>query len=88
MNIITLKVPRVFTQFTDGKIIVELKAHSTMNALLQLVEIYPELKSHVFTDKQQLQSHLCLFLNNEQVMHDTPVREKDIIKIIPAMIGG
>lgn len=88
MKNIILKLPKVLCQFTDGKNLIELPANSTTQALQKLIEIYPALQPHIYSEMQQLHNHFCLFLNNEQILTDTPVQQNDIIKIVPAMIGG
>lgn len=61
------------------------------DALTALIQAHPELESRVFTDESDLESHLTLLKNGENVGEtglSTPVDADDELALFPPVSGG
>ncbi|ATW89246.1 ubiquitin-like small modifier protein (SAMP) [Halohasta litchfieldiae] len=62
------------------------------DALGALIERYPELEPRIYTDDGEIESHLNLLLNGENVSGDsrlsTPVSSNDELALFPPVSGG
>jgi molybdopterin converting factor small subunit len=56
------------------------------------MEQYPLLKKHLLSDDQQLRPFVNVFLGDENIKElqgiETPLKEDDILLIIPSIAGG
>ena len=61
-------------------------------ALAALIERYPELEPRVYTDDGEIEPHLNLLQNGENISADgglsTPVSEGDELALFPPVSGG
>jgi adenylyltransferase/sulfurtransferase len=62
------------------------------DALSQLTADYADLKKHLFTEDGKLRTFVNIYLNDEDIRYldkdKTPLRENDIISIVPSIAGG
>ncbi|NJN43885.1 MAG: MoaD/ThiS family protein, partial [Anaerolineae bacterium] len=53
---------------------------------------HPNLRQHIFNETGELRPFVNLFLNEEDVRYldgvETPVKESDLLRIIPSIAGG
>ncbi|HMD88287.1 MAG TPA: ubiquitin-like small modifier protein 1 [Anaerolineaceae bacterium] len=88
----TLRIPATLRQFTDGQGEVIVQGGTVGEALCEVAERYPSLKTHLFTPDGQLRSFVNLFLNDEDIRHldgvDTVMKEADRLIILPSIAGG
>jgi len=79
-------------QFTDGHSESQLEASSVAQALAQLTSTYPELRPHLYRDGNELRNFINVYLNDEDIRHqrrlDTPVKDGDVLTIVPSIAGG
>ena len=87
----TVRIPPVLRSHTGGEREIETSGGTVGDALADLVERYPSMKSQLF-DNETLQRYVNVYLNNQDIQYmdklQTPVQDNDTIIILPAMAGG
>ncbi|MEN8242727.1 MAG: ubiquitin-like small modifier protein 1 [Chloroflexota bacterium] len=87
-----LKIPTPLRPYADGETQIEVQAQDVSGALSELIEMYPALKKHLFTDEGELRAYVNLFLNDEDIRHlegtETKLSTDDRLMIIPSIAGG
>ena len=89
---VTIRVPTILRAHTAGAGSVE-GSGSTLGELLADVESrYPGLARGVLGDDGGLHRFVNVYVNDEDVRYlsalDTPVKEGDVVSILPAVAGG
>jgi molybdopterin converting factor small subunit len=88
----TVLIPTPLRGFTDKKASVVLDGETVGELLEQLASQYSGLRRHLFTDGGELRSFVNVYVNDEDIRslqkNKTPVREDDVVSIIPAIAGG
>ena len=78
--------------FAGGAKEVSLEASNLREALDCLAERYPSLKERLRDEHGKLRPHLALFVNDEDARllgwEDAPLKEGDLVHVIPALSGG
>ena len=78
--------------FAGGAKEVVLDASTLREALDALAERHPSLKERLRDEHGKLRPHLALFVNDEDARllgwEDAPLREGDLVHVIPALSGG
>jgi molybdopterin synthase sulfur carrier subunit len=68
------------------------EASSVGEALDRVSELYPALRERIRDEHGQLREHMNVFANEEEIRRlsgeSTPLREGDVVHIIPAVSGG
>jgi molybdopterin/thiamine biosynthesis adenylyltransferase/rhodanese-related sulfurtransferase/molybdopterin converting factor small subunit len=88
----TVKIPTPLRAFSEG--LAEVASDgATVGALISgVAETYPGLRKHLFTSDGKIRNFVSVYLNDEDVRYldrdATPVREGDIVSIVPAIAGG
>lgn len=89
---VEIRLPGVFARYTKGRKTVSTDAQTLQDALNNLVDEFPELKSRLFTPDQQLRQFINIYLNTRDVRalgEKNPVlRAGDSVTLIPAIAGG
>lgn len=89
---VTIAIPTALRQFVDGKATVTVEATNTGEALDQLASEYSELRRHLYDDRGALRSFVNVYLNDEDIRHQsgpgTPVKDGDLLMIVPSIAGG
>ena len=87
-----VRLPNVMSFYTEKQSQFPVAGSTAIEAVRAAVEKYPALKTHVFDSKENLRGHIHLFVNDISVRDlnglETPVREDDIVRILPAAAGG
>jgi sulfur-carrier protein adenylyltransferase/sulfurtransferase len=88
----TVRIPTPLRALADGRREVPVEG-LTVGALVQRVtEEYPGLRRQLYGPEGKLRSFVTLYLNDEDVRSlqrdETPVREGDVVSIVPAIAGG
>ncbi len=88
----TIHVPSALRRFTDDQASHQVDGATVGEALAGLVERFPALKKHLYTDDGVLRSFVNVYVNDEDIRYGdkeaTAVGEKDEIHIIPSIAGG
>jgi molybdopterin synthase sulfur carrier subunit len=78
--------------FAGGAREVTLDAGTIREALAGLVRAHPSLTERLRDEHGKLRPHLALFINEDDARllgwEDAPLRDGDIVHVIPAMSGG
>ena len=92
---ITLEIPALLKQYTDGNNSLELSASPNTNLLSVIKQVtnqYPPLNAYLLTNDQQLVSFASFYINGRDArsldQENTLVNDSDTISIILAIAGG
>ncbi|MEM6731686.1 MAG: ubiquitin-like small modifier protein 1, partial [Myxococcota bacterium] len=88
----TITLPTPLRPYADKQSEVTLEGATVGELLNGLVDTFPKLKNHLFSDDGKLRSFVNVYVNDEDIRHlqksETPVKESDQVSIIPAIAGG
>jgi len=89
---VTIQVPTPLRPFAGGQREVAVEGTTVGGLVRQLAEMHPGLQRHLFAPDGRLRSFVTLYLNDEDVRYlkkdATPVRDGDVVSIVPAIAGG
>jgi adenylyltransferase/sulfurtransferase len=92
MNMTVLRIPTPLRPYADGVDQIEVQAETVSAAMTELIETYPALQKHLFTEEGELRGYVNLFLNEEDIRQLDGVATKlsagDRLMIIPSIAGG
>jgi molybdopterin synthase sulfur carrier subunit len=81
-----------FRGFAGGARNVEVDAATMREAVEALVRTHPSLAERMRDERGTLRTHLALFVNEEDARllgwEDAPLKEGDVVHVIPAVSGG
>ena len=85
-------LPVALRHLTGNRDEVELSGESVGEVIDGLVRRFPELKPHLLNDEGQVRNFVNLYINDEDVRYlqedRTPVKEGDVLSIVPSIAGG
>lgn len=89
---IEVRVPTILRKHTDGERAVKAEGSTLRELIDDLDSRHPGLRDAVLDDAGELHRFLNLYLNDEDVRFlgslQTPVKDGDIVSILPAVAGG
>ena len=89
---IKILIPTPLRPYAGKQSIIEVTAQTVGEALNALVVQHPDLRKHLFSDDGKLRSFVNVYLNDEDIRYlskdATPVKEADIVSIVPSVAGG
>ncbi|MCH8127126.1 MoaD/ThiS family protein [candidate division KSB1 bacterium] len=89
---VTVLIPTPLRSYTDHQQSIEIDGQSVDEILNKLMNQYPLLRKQICTEDGTIRRFVNIFLNDEDVRFlekdKTPVRELDVISIIPSIAGG
>src|SRR5690625_6597956 len=92
MSSVKINLPAPLRHCTDGKTVVEVEATTVDGALASVVELYPRLRRHLFTDSGEVRGYVNIYLNDDDIRHlegeATGVESGDELTIVPRIAGG
>lgn len=92
MSSVKINLPAPLRHCTDGKTVVEVEATTVDGALASVVELYPRLRRHLFTDSGEVRGYVNIYLNDDDIRHlegeATGVESGDELTIVPSIAGG
>ena len=90
--LVTITIPTALRQFTDGNTSIKVEASTAGEALDHLATTHPELRRHLYDEKNSLRSFVNVYLNDEDIRHGsgtaTAVKDGDTLMIVPSIAGG
>jgi sulfur-carrier protein adenylyltransferase/sulfurtransferase len=90
--LVTITIPTALRQFTEGNTSIKVEAATAGEALNRLTTVHPELRRHLYDDKNNLRSFVNVYLNDEDIRHhsgsSTAVNDGDTLMIVPSIAGG
>ena len=88
----TVKIPTPLRPFADGKAEVASDGGTVGAVVEDVAANFPALRKHLYTPEGKLRSFVSVYLNDEDVRHlqrdATPVKDGDVVSIVPAIAGG
>jgi len=82
----------VFRGFAGGVREVTLDASNLREAIDGLASAHPSLAERLRDERGELRPHMALFVNEDDARllgwEDAPLKEGDIVHVIPALSGG
>ncbi len=85
-------IPTPLRQYAGKKDAIDLEAKTVAEALAELTTQHGDLRRHLFTDDGKLRSFVNVYLNDEDIRYlqkeQTPLRDNDILSIVPSIAGG
>jgi molybdopterin/thiamine biosynthesis adenylyltransferase/rhodanese-related sulfurtransferase/molybdopterin converting factor small subunit len=89
---VTVAIPTPLRSFTGGRDAVELQGGTVGEVIDGLLSAHGGLKRHLVQDDGKLRNFVNLYLNDTDIRHldstATPVREGDVLTIVPSIAGG
>jgi sulfur-carrier protein len=89
---ITVRVPTPLRKYTQGKDEVSVEGSNLRELLQNLESNYKGIGQRIMDDKGGVRRFVNIYLNDEDIRFksnlDTPLKEGDVISIIPAIAGG
>ncbi len=89
---VTILLPTALRPYTDGQDTLVLEGESVGDLLTELVRRHPLLKPHLLTPEGAVRNFVNVFVNDEDSRRlgrqATPLREGDVLTIVPAVAGG
>jgi adenylyltransferase/sulfurtransferase len=89
---VRVQIPTPLRSFASGQSEVATDAASVGAAIESVVTTHTGLRRHLYSTDGKLRSFVTVYLNDEDVRYlareATPVREGDVIAIVPAIAGG
>ncbi len=89
---VTVTIPTPLRSFTNGRDAVELQGGTVAEVLDGLLTAHVGLRRHLVQDDGRLRNFVNLYLNDTDIRHlkstATPVREGDVLTIVPSIAGG
>lgn len=89
---IEVRVPTVLRKHTGGAKAVSGAGGTVREVIENVDETHPGLRGAVITESGELHRFINMYLNDEDVRFlgslETPVRDGDVIAILPAVAGG
>ncbi len=89
---VKVMIPTPLRPYAGRSDTVELDAKTVGEALGGLTSKFGELKKHLYTDEGKIRSFVNVYLNDEDIRYlekeKTPIKDGDIISIVPSIAGG
>ena len=89
---VTIIIPTALRQYAGGSSEIEVEAGTAGQALDHLTATHTELRKHLYNDQNALRNFVNVYVNDEDIRHregvETPVKDGDMIMIVPSIAGG
>lgn len=84
----TLKLPRMLDEAVSGGPNLQVEGSNVREALSDLFEKEPGLRSHLVDENGEIRPHVSLFVDGVQAGLDTEVSHQASIRVLHAVSGG
>jgi molybdopterin/thiamine biosynthesis adenylyltransferase/rhodanese-related sulfurtransferase/molybdopterin converting factor small subunit len=88
----TVKIPTPLRPFADGQTQVASTGSTVGDVVRGVADNYPGLAKHLYGSDGALRSFVAVYLNEEDIRNlereSTPVKDGDVVSIVPAIAGG
>ncbi len=89
---VQVKLPTALRSYADNQESVALEGKTAGDVLQALLKRHDGLKRHILTDDGKLRSFVNLYVNEDDTRSlkglNTPVKDGDVLSIVPAIAGG
>lgn len=88
----TIRIPTPLRRYTDNAATVDVEAETVAGALKLLVELHPELRTHLYKEDGSLRSFVNVYRGDEDIRYldgpATSIEEETELSIVPSVAGG
>ncbi len=88
----TVRIPTPLRPLTQGRDELQVDASSVREVLETLEQEAQGIRARICDDKGELRRFVNIFLNDEDVRYldglESPVKDGDVLSIVPAIAGG
>lgn len=89
----TVNVPIQLRKLTEGAETVKVAGNTLLEVIIELDKRFPGVKERVInSETHSLNKFILFFVNDEDVRflqnENTPLKDGDVISIVPALAGG
>ena len=85
-------IPTPLRVYAGKKDSADVSAETVGEALGNLIVQFGDLRKHLYTDEGKLRSFVNIYLNDEDIRYmakeATPVKDGDVVSIVPSIAGG
>jgi len=85
-------IPTPLRQYADKKESMEVQAKTVAEALAAITAGREGLRKHLYNDEGRLRSFVNVYVGDEDIRflqkEQTPLKEDDVIRIVPSIAGG
>ncbi|WP_028950182.1 MoaD/ThiS family protein [Sulfurihydrogenibium subterraneum] len=89
---ITVRIPTALRRITQGQGEVTVEASSIAQLIDALEKEFPGIKERLVDENGEIRKFVNFFVNDEDIRFsqgkDTPLKDGDVVAIIPAIAGG
>ncbi|WP_274365639.1 MoaD/ThiS family protein [Paenibacillus thermotolerans] len=89
---IEVSVPFLLSDCTKGQTRFWLEADTVAESLERLIETYPMLRVHLYTEQGQVRKHVLIYYNEDNIAWldrlDIPLQPGDKLRVLQAVSGG
>lgn len=89
---VEVQIPVALARYADNRDTLALEARSVEEALQNLTKKHPPLKNHLFGTDGKLRHFVNIYVNDEDIRHgaqlNTPLKNGDVVTIVPSIAGG
>jgi len=87
-----VRIPTPLRKLTNNEEVVEVKAPTIGDAIVELQSKYPGIKERLVDENGEVRRFVNVYVNEEDIRflqnQQTPLKDGDEISIIPAIAGG
>ena len=85
-------IPTPLRQYADKRDSVVVDGQTVDEVMRNLTGQYGDLQKHLYSDDGKLRSFVNIYRNDEDIRYlereKTPVKETDVLSIVPSIAGG
>lgn len=89
---VEVRVPAILQSAVGGQKVVKVEGQTVGEILDRLEQQFPGIKKLLLDEDGEIRRHINIYLNDEDVRFlqrlDTPIRDGDVLSILPALAGG
>jgi molybdopterin converting factor small subunit len=89
---VSVRIPTILRPYTGGAAEVSAEGDTLAAVLDALEAVHPGLRARVLDDGGALRRFVNVYVNDDDIRYmeqlDTPVGERDVVSILPAVAGG
>jgi sulfur-carrier protein len=85
-------IPTPLRQYAEKKESLEVQAKTVGEALAAVTSQYGDLRKHLYNEEGKLRSFVNIYLGDEDIRFlqkdQTPLKDDDVLSIVPSIAGG
>ena len=85
-------IPTPLRKFTNNEAKLETAGSNVEEAIINLTEQFPELKTNILDESGSIRQFVKIYLGDDDIntldKGNTPINDSSVISIIPAIAGG